>query len=231
MQDRSTRFFGTDFSFEDLEERDVDQYDYKLLADEGGMWKIESRPRKSSQYAYSYFWIKKDNYTFVKIEAYNKKGLVRVIDYKNYEQIKGIWTARLTEVFDVTRKSRTISEVRQARIQSADEGRRLHACRLCVAIYDRRGRAVAGACSRRQFEQRGFIENRTVVYPQTAPNDSGRVVDELLFRGEASYKFAPWLTVAARSTRARIRTGKLHATGLSMRTIAASSVRLSPCGA
>src|SRR5690348_11243349 len=26
LQDRSTRFFGTDFSFEDLEERDVDQY-------------------------------------------------------------------------------------------------------------------------------------------------------------------------------------------------------------
>ena len=46
-----------------------------------------------------------------------------------------------------------------------------------------------------QFEQRGFIENRAVVYPQTAPNDSGHVVDELLFREEASYKFAPWFTV------------------------------------
>ena len=34
LQDRSTRFFGTDFSFEDLEERDVDQYDYALLGDE-----------------------------------------------------------------------------------------------------------------------------------------------------------------------------------------------------
>src|SRR3979409_1196654 len=56
LQDRSTRFFGTDFSFEDLEERDVDQFDFKLLADEGGMWKVESRPRKSSQYAYSYEW-------------------------------------------------------------------------------------------------------------------------------------------------------------------------------
>ena len=108
LQDRSTRFFGTDFSFEDLEERDVDQYDYKLLADEGGTWKIESRPRKSSQYAYSYFWIKKENYTFVRIEAYSKKGLVRTIDYKNYEQIKGIWTARVTEVYDVARKSHTI---------------------------------------------------------------------------------------------------------------------------
>ena len=34
LQDRSTRFFGTDFSFEDLEERDVDQYDYALLGEE-----------------------------------------------------------------------------------------------------------------------------------------------------------------------------------------------------
>jgi len=108
LQDRSTRFFGTDFSFEDLEERDVDQYDYKLLADEGTMWKLESRPRKSSQYEYSYFWIKKDNYTFVKVEAYSKKGLVRTIDYRNHEQVKGIWTARLTEVYDVARKSRTV---------------------------------------------------------------------------------------------------------------------------
>ena len=46
------------------------------------------------------------------------------------------------------------------------------------------------------FEQRGFIENGTAVYPQTAPNDSGRVVDELLFREEASYKLAPWLTIS-----------------------------------
>ncbi len=34
VQDRSTRFFGTDFSFEDLEERDVDQYDYRLTGEE-----------------------------------------------------------------------------------------------------------------------------------------------------------------------------------------------------
>jgi hypothetical protein len=46
------------------------------------------------------------------------------------------------------------------------------------------------------FEQRGFIENRTLVYPQTTENDGGHVVTEALFRWEASYKFTPWLTVA-----------------------------------
>jgi hypothetical protein len=108
LQDRSTRFFGTDFSFEDLEERDVDQFDFKLIADEGSAWKVESRPRKTSQYTYSYLWVKKDNYTLTKIEAYDKKGLVRVIDYRDFELVKNIWTARTTEVNDVGRKSRTI---------------------------------------------------------------------------------------------------------------------------
>jgi outer membrane lipoprotein-sorting protein len=108
LQDRSTRFFGTDFSFEDLEERDVNQYDFKLLGDESGAWKIESRPRKSSQYTSSTLWVKKDNYTLTRVEAFNKSGLARVIEYRDYELVKNIWTARTTEVTDVARKSRTI---------------------------------------------------------------------------------------------------------------------------
>jgi Outer membrane lipoprotein-sorting protein len=108
LQDRSTRFFGTDFSFEDLEERDVQQFNFKLLGDENGQWKIESRPHKASQYTYSYLWVKKENYTMVKVEAYNKNGLIRVIDYRDFELASSIWTARTVEVNDITRKSRTI---------------------------------------------------------------------------------------------------------------------------
>lgn len=108
LQDRSTRFFGTGFSFEDLEERDVNQFDFKLLGEEDGAWKIESRPRKSSQYTNSYLWVKKEDYTMVKVEAYHKNGLARVIEYRDFELIKGIWTARTTEVTDIARKSRTV---------------------------------------------------------------------------------------------------------------------------
>ena len=46
------------------------------------------------------------------------------------------------------------------------------------------------------FEQRGFLENQTLLYPQAAPGDSGRVVDETLLRWEASYKFAPWIKIS-----------------------------------
>jgi hypothetical protein len=41
------------------------------------------------------------------------------------------------------------------------------------------------------FTQRGFIETPLLLYPQTAPNDRGRAVAELLVRWEAAYKPAP----------------------------------------
>jgi Outer membrane lipoprotein-sorting protein len=106
QQDRSTRFFGTDFSFEDLEERDVDQYDFKLEGEEAidgaACWRIESKPKqgKSSQYTSSRVWIRKDNYA--------KDKLVRRLVEKDIQNIQGIWTARLLEMTDLGRKSRTV---------------------------------------------------------------------------------------------------------------------------
>jgi len=113
LQDRSTRFFGTDFSFEDLEERDVDQYDYTLAGDEGvdgaACWKIQSTPReaKSSQYTRSMVWVRKDNYAFARIENYNKDQVVRRLNYSDIRNVQGIWTARQLEMTDVKRGSRT----------------------------------------------------------------------------------------------------------------------------
>ena len=113
LQDRSTRFFGTDFSFEDLEERDVDQYDYTLAGDDtaGGAlcWKVESAPKrtKSSQYTRSIVWIRKDTYALARIENYIKDQIVRRLEYSAFEKVQGIWTARQLEMTDLRRSSRT----------------------------------------------------------------------------------------------------------------------------
>jgi len=113
LQDRSTRFFGTDFSFEDLEERDANQYEYVLAGDDtidgAACWKIRSTPResKSSQYSSSSIWIRKDNYAFARIENYVKDQAVRRLNYSDIQNVQGIWTARQLEMTDVRRGSRT----------------------------------------------------------------------------------------------------------------------------
>jgi outer membrane lipoprotein-sorting protein len=137
LQDRSTRFFGTDFSFEDLEERDVSQYDYVLRGDDtidgAACWKIDATPKagKSSQYTRSVVWVRKDNYALAKIENYVKDQVVRRLTYSDIENVQGIWTARRLEMTDLRRNSRTrlVLEKLQYNVPLKDEDFTLSAIR------------------------------------------------------------------------------------------------------
>src|SRR5437016_5959276 len=114
LQDRSTRFFGTDFSFEDLEQRDVNQYEYRLTGaepiDGAPCWRIESRPRqsKTSQYNLSRVWIRKDNYVPAQFENSIKDQPVRRLHQRDIQNVQGIWTPRTVEMTDLRRNGRTI---------------------------------------------------------------------------------------------------------------------------
>lgn len=138
VQDRRTRFFGTDFSFEDLEERDVNQYDYRLLGEEAiqGVlcWRIESRPKQSkiSQYDRSLLWARKDHYVFWQIENYSKDRLVRRAKYSDLESVQGIWTARTIEMADLRQNSRTLLRLEklQYNLPMKDEAFTLQALRV-----------------------------------------------------------------------------------------------------
>ena len=117
FQDRSTRFFGTDFSFEDLEERDVDQYDFKILGEDkvDGLdcWVLESRPKESkqSQYTRSKLWVRKDHYLFVQVESLVKDQVARRLRYSDFAQVQGIWTGRTLVMEDLRRGSKTIMKL------------------------------------------------------------------------------------------------------------------------
>jgi hypothetical protein len=114
FQDRRTRFFGTDFTFEDLEERDVDKSAYKLLGEENvqdaACWKIEAvpKPETRSQYTRLLIWVRRDHYTFQQVESYRDAKLIRRLHYSGYERAQGIWTARRLEMHDQERDSRTL---------------------------------------------------------------------------------------------------------------------------
>jgi len=137
LQDRSSRFFATDFSFEDLEERDTNQFDYKLVGEEpidGAVcWKLQSTPKQSkvSQYSYSYVWIRKDNYVLMQIENYSKSELVRRARYSDIRNVQGIWTSHQIDMHDLKRNSHTIlkTDKLQYNLSMKDEAFTLQALR------------------------------------------------------------------------------------------------------
>jgi len=137
LQDRKTRFFGTDFSFEDLEERDVDQYEYRMLGEEAldgvPCWRIESRPRqsKSSQYDRSLLWVRKDHYVFWRSDNFSKDRLVRRVTYSELENVQNIWSSRTIQVADLGTGSRTVLRLEklQYNLPMKDEAFTLQALR------------------------------------------------------------------------------------------------------
>ena len=114
LQDRSTRFFGTDFSFEDLEERDVNQYDYVLRGDEtrrrrhvlANRVDAAERPsRRSTRDRWS--GSGRTTTRSPGSRTSSRTQLVRRLVYSDIQNVQGIWTARQLEMTDVRRGSRT----------------------------------------------------------------------------------------------------------------------------
>jgi len=52
--------------------------------------------------------------------------------------------------------------------------------------------ACAATLAAQAFQQRGYLDLRTTFFPQTAANDSGRVIADTLLRYEVSAKLTPW---------------------------------------
>jgi hypothetical protein len=113
LQDRSTRFFGTDFSFEDLDERDVNQFDYVKLPDESldgtPCWVIDATPRpgKRSQYTRARFWIRQDTHAYLRGDFYVRDAVARRLTFGALREVQGIWTSHDWTIADLRRGSRT----------------------------------------------------------------------------------------------------------------------------
>lgn len=115
-QERRQRFVGTDFTNEDMAERVLDDFTYKLLGegeviDGRKTYKIEARPVSpdKSQYAYLYVWVPVDAPYSTLVEMYDKQGQrKRVLKAGNLEKISGIWVARRLEMATPGEGTKTI---------------------------------------------------------------------------------------------------------------------------
>ncbi len=125
-QERRQRFIGTDFTNEDMAERVLDDFTYKLLSegeviDERKTYKIEARPVSpdKSQYAYVYIWTPQDIPYAVLVEMYDKQGQIRrILKASNLEKISGVWIARRVEMSTPSEGTKTIMSLEDIRFNT-----------------------------------------------------------------------------------------------------------------
>jgi outer membrane lipoprotein-sorting protein len=113
-QEKSTRFLGTHFTYEDMEERDVDAYAYTLLGEDAiagaRCFKIEAKPvlSKESQYSKLVFWVLEDRYVTIRVEADVEGALRRTFEGSDVRDVSGVpivhaWSLTDTKRPGVTR--------------------------------------------------------------------------------------------------------------------------------
>ncbi len=98
--DKSGSFMGSDFSYFDMTDRDLEDYDFKLLKETKvrghDAWMIEGIPRnkktiKESGYTKTVAIVRKDNDMVVRAINYMRNGKKKYLDLKKIHKQKGIW--------------------------------------------------------------------------------------------------------------------------------------------
>ena len=110
---KSDYFMGSDFTYDDLGDRKLEDDTHKLLREEtldGKLcYVVESIP-KNKEYMYSktIVWVNKSNFIGVKKEFYDEnEDLLKVLTIKEIEEISGIWVIKNSEMKNIQNNHRT----------------------------------------------------------------------------------------------------------------------------
>ncbi|CAC9450552.1 Outer membrane lipoprotein-sorting protein [uncultured Gammaproteobacteria bacterium] len=105
--DKDSAFMGSDFSYADMTDKNLDDYHFKLLKEsaikrkngKNPVWVIQSLPKNKAVidetgYTKSILYIRKDNYMLARAKFYLKKAnRVKYMDVRKMKKIDGIWVA------------------------------------------------------------------------------------------------------------------------------------------
>jgi hypothetical protein len=113
-------FVGTDFTYEDIGGRELDEYTYAIAEEDaswtppgGGApraaWRLESRRKDAgAQFPRVVSTILKDSFVVVAADIYNRRGeKQKTYVVRRLERVEGIWTAMDAEMANALEKTRT----------------------------------------------------------------------------------------------------------------------------
>ena len=109
-------FMGSDFTYDDVGQRNIDEDTHKLLREEKvdgiDCWVVESVPKKGDEiFSKKISWIRKDCLIAAKMEYYDKLGkLHRALKVENVVQVDGFWSIAKMGMENVQTNHKTLLE-------------------------------------------------------------------------------------------------------------------------
>jgi len=121
---KSDYFMGSDFTYDDLGDRKLEDDTHKLLREEtldGKECYVVESLSKDEDYMYSktLVWVNKSNFIGVKKEFYDEdEDLLKVLAIKKVEEISGIWVITNSEMKNVQKNHRTTMVLNNVQINT-----------------------------------------------------------------------------------------------------------------
>ena len=126
-QNKSDSFMGSDLSYEDMTNRDLDEYNFKILSEEAfctenskqTCYILSSIPKDEySEYSEHKTWVSKDNYLAIKEESYDKnKNKLKYKEIK-YTLIDDYYIMNYLNVKNVQKNTSTILKIENIKINN-----------------------------------------------------------------------------------------------------------------
>ena len=125
--ERQESFVGSDFTYEDIGGRALDDYTYTLVQEDGSWadsagarhpaWRLESKARDADAlYPKVISTIRKDNFVVVAAEVFNRRGeRAKAYRVTKLSQVQGIWTVMASTMANEIDRTRTELAVTEAR--------------------------------------------------------------------------------------------------------------------
>lgn len=116
---KSDYFMGTDFTYDDMGDRSVDEDKHKLLREEevDGIkcWVVKSIPKdKDYMYSKTTKWIRQDALIPIKVEFYDKQdNLLKILTVFDIRKQDGYWTVFKMEMDNIQDMHKTILEIEE----------------------------------------------------------------------------------------------------------------------
>lgn len=110
-------FMGTDFTYDDMGERSVDEDTHTLIREEEidgqKCWVVESIPvDEDYMYSKKISWIRQESLVALKVEYYNRQGnLMKILTIPDVRKQDGFWTAFRMEMDNHQEKHKTVLEI------------------------------------------------------------------------------------------------------------------------
>jgi hypothetical protein len=115
---KSDKFMGSDFTYEDMTTREIEDYTYKLFGDSTidnmDCYSIESSPKEKTDTDYGRVisWVWKDEFIVVYEKMFDKKGrMLKIKKVSDFKVIKDYQVFHRIEIENVKKKHRTVLEM------------------------------------------------------------------------------------------------------------------------